>query len=96
MWTHQYQLPGRYWISVTSELEKNFKKYVSLFSTESAHHKRAEKNFKKYVSLFSTNSAHHELDGTSDAAWLEVEVVEPVTPDMGMEVFEASLHIIKL
>ena len=38
------------------------------------------------ISLFSTNSAHHELDGTSDAAWLEVEVVEPVAPDMGMEV----------
>ena len=30
--------------------------------------------------------ASHELDGSNDAAWLEVEVVEPVTDVMGLEV----------
>ena len=43
--------------------------------------------------LTNNPPAHHELDGTSDAAWLEVEVVEPVAADMGMEVSFSCITI---
>ena len=64
LWTHKYQLPGRYWVSVSSR--------------------------RPHMSTYVLPAAINELDWTSDAAWLEVEVVEPVTDNMGMEVITSS------
>jgi len=47
LWSHQYQLPGRYWVMV---------------------------------------SVWSDYDGTYDEAYMEVEVVDPIVDDMGMEV----------
>ena len=76
LWVHQYQMPGFYWVSVSSGLPiiltfQNVKSYI--------HYR-----FCAFNPLLPT--ARNVYDLTGDNLRLEVEVVDPIVDNMGMEV----------
>ena len=78
LWVHQYQMPGFYWVSVSSGLH-----WLYTSQCEIMHSLKLGLICAFYPLL---PTARNVYDLTGDNLRLEVEVVDPIVDNMGMEV----------
>ena len=83
LWMHQYQMPGFYWVSVSSNLTMSATGHLPFFSNH--FFSWSQLVVRRYFHPLLL-AARNVYDLTGDNVRLEVEVVDPIVDNMGMEV----------